>query len=110
MLAEKTGALDLEGCPQWVMLNADASGYYRSALDDDALAKVTSNLATLTVPERMIFFADVDAAAHAGAADIGRSLQLVQALAGDKDRHVVEGLLPPLREIRRRRARAMPAS
>jgi alanyl aminopeptidase len=102
MLAEKTGTLELEGCPQWVMLNVGASGYYRSALDDDALAKVTKNLATLTVPERMILFADVDAAAHAGAADAGRSLQLVQMLAGDKDHHLIEELLPVLREIRRR--------
>jgi alanyl aminopeptidase len=101
LLAEKTGTLELDGCPQWVMLNAGASGYYRSALDDDALAKLTKNVATLTAPERMIFFADVDAAAHAGAVDVGRSLQLMQALAGDKDRHVIEQLLPLLREIRR---------
>jgi hypothetical protein len=83
------------------MPNAGAFGYYRSSLDDDALAKLTKNAATLTVPERMIFFSDVDAAAHSGAADIGRSLQLVQALAGDQDRHVVEELLPLLQAVRR---------
>ena len=101
LLAGRTGTLELAGCPRWVMLNAGASGYYRSSLDDDALAKLTKNAATLTVPERMIFFSDVDAAAHAGAAGIDRSLQLVQALAGDEDRHVVEELLPPLRAVRR---------
>jgi alanyl aminopeptidase len=101
LLAEKTGALELDGCPRWVVPNAGASGYYRSALDEDALAKLTKNVAALTVPERMIFFADVVAAARSGATDIGRSLQLVRALAGDKDRQVVEELLSPLRAVRR---------
>ena len=101
LLAEKTGTLALDGCPRWVMPNAGASGYYRASLDDDALASLTQNVATLTVPERMAVFADVDAAAHAGATDVGRSFQLVQALAGDKDRHVVEELVSPLRAIRR---------
>jgi alanyl aminopeptidase len=50
----------------------------------------------------MIFFSDVDAAAHAGAIDASRAFALVLALAGDKDRHVVEQLLPPLRFLRRR--------
>jgi alanyl aminopeptidase len=100
LLTEKTGKLALEGCPRWVVPNAGASGYYRSSLDDDALAKLTKNVARLTVPERMTFFADVVAAAHSGATDIGRSLQMVQALAGDRDRHVIEGLLPLLRAVR----------
>jgi alanyl aminopeptidase len=101
LLTGKTGTLELAGCPHWVMPNAGASGYYRSSLDDAALAKLTKSAGALTVPERMILFSDVDAAAHAGAAGIERSLHLVQALAGDKDRHVVEELLPPLRAARR---------
>jgi len=102
LLADKTGSLDLGGCPKWVTGNAGGSGYYRTALDEDATGKLTESVAQLTVPERMIFFSDVDAAAHAGATEAARAFQLVLALAGDKDRHVVEQLLPPLRYLRRR--------
>src|SRR5262249_14390591 len=63
---------------------------------------LTKNVAQLGVAERMVFFADVDAAAHAGTLDLSRELQLIQSLAEDKDRHVVEGLLPPLRAVRSR--------
>src|SRR5256885_12122923 len=63
------------------------------SLDDDAVARLTKQVAQLTVPERMLFFSDVDAAAHAGALEFARSFQLIQALASDKDRHVVELLL-----------------
>jgi alanyl aminopeptidase len=100
LLAEKTGALALSACPQWVVPNVDGVGYYRSALDDDSAAKLTKNVAQLSVPERMLFFSDLDAAAHAGAIDVSRDFQLLLALANDKDRHVVEELSSPLRYVR----------
>ena len=102
LLTDKSGALDLGACPQWVAPNADASGYYRSALDDDAVARLTKNVAQLSAPERMLFFADVDAATHAGSLELSRLLQLAQTLASDKERHVVEMLLPPLAYVRAR--------
>jgi aminopeptidase N len=102
MLAGKTGVLDLDSCPPWIMPNVGGAGYYRSALEDEALSKLTKNAGKLTVSERMVVFADADAAAHAGAADFSRTLQLVQTLSGDKDRHVVELLLAPLRFVRSR--------
>jgi alanyl aminopeptidase len=99
LLTAKSGELDLGGCPQWVAPNADGTGYYRSALDDDAVAQLTKNVARLSVPERMLFFSDADAASHAGALELSRVFQLAQALAGDKDRHVVETTLPALRYV-----------
>src|SRR5262249_41164140 len=47
LLTEKTGTLDLGACPQWFTPNADASGYYRSAIDDDAFTRLTKNVAQL---------------------------------------------------------------
>ncbi|MGZ6141714.1 MAG: M1 family aminopeptidase [Myxococcales bacterium] len=102
LLTDKSGTLDLGACPQWVVTNAGASGYYRSALDDDAIARLTGHLAQLTPPERMLLFSDVDAAAHAGTIDFARSFQLIETLGADKDRHVVEALLPTLRYVRSR--------
>ena len=100
LLADKTGELALPSCPQWVAPNAAGSGYYRSLLDDESTSKLTKNLAQLSVPERMLFFSDASAAAHAGAADGARVLQLLLALANDKDRHVVEQLSLPLHQLR----------
>ena len=102
LLADKSGTLDLGACPQWVVTNAGASGYYRSALDDDAIARLTGHLAQLSAPERMLFFSDVEAAARAGAVGLARAFQLIETLAADKDRHVVEALLPALRQVRSR--------
>jgi alanyl aminopeptidase len=100
LLADKTGALDLGACPAWVTANAGAAGYYRSALDDDALARLTKNVGKLTVPERMLHFFDLAAAARAGALDLARVLELLQALGSDKDRHVVQALLPTTMLVR----------
>jgi len=94
LLTAATGTLDLGGCPRWVMPNAGASGYYRTALDDQQLEKLTQNAGTLTAAEKMIFFSDVFAAAQAGSLDYTRAFELARALAGDKDRHVVQGLFP----------------
>ena len=100
LLADKKGELALDSCPQWVAPNLAGTGYYRSALDDESTGKLTRNLAQLAVPERMLFFSDANAAAHAGVTDGARVLHLLLALADDKDRHVVELLLGPLQELR----------
>lgn len=100
LLTAKTGALELPRCPAWVTANAAAAGYYRTLLDDAALALAAKNLARLTSPERMMHFYDVAAAARAGVADEGRALELVLALAADPDHHVLEALFPALAEVR----------
>src|SRR6266481_3403908 len=99
LLTEATGAADLGACPRWVMPNAGAAGYYRTALDDAQTEKLTRSVAQLSAPERMAFFSDVAAAARAGAADLPRVFELAVALAGDKDRHVVETILPAIASV-----------
>ncbi|HUJ26721.1 MAG TPA: M1 family aminopeptidase [Myxococcales bacterium] len=100
LLADKTGSLDLGACPAWVTANAGAAGYYRTALDDASLGALNKNVAKLTVPERMLHYYDAAAAARAGAVDEARVLELLRALAPDKDRHVVQALLPTLAGLR----------
>jgi alanyl aminopeptidase len=94
LLTQRSGSLDLGACPRWVMPNAGASGYYRTALDDEQLARLTQSTAALTSPEKMLFFSDVFAASQAGAVEFPRAFELAASLAGDKDRHVVQGLFP----------------
>jgi alanyl aminopeptidase len=73
--------------------NAGTSGYYLSALDDAAFARLWRNVARLTVPERMQFLYDTSAAARAGALDYAHALELLPLLALDRDRHVVVAAL-----------------
>jgi len=96
LLGDPKGSIDLGECPAWVMPNAGAGGYYRTALDDAQTEKLTRSVARLTAPERMAFFSDVEAAARAGAAALPRVYELAAALGGDKDRHVIETLLPAI--------------
>jgi alanyl aminopeptidase len=100
LLAEKAGSLDLDGCPSWIAANAGAAGYYRSVLDDAALAQAIRNVGKLTVPERMLHFYDLVAGARAGAVDESHVMEALHALASDKDRHVVQALLPTVSELR----------
>ena len=93
LMTEKTASIDLKNCPEWLVPNASASGYYRSALDDAAFARLSKNVARLTVAERMQLLYDASAAARAGALDYARALELVPVLAADRDRHVVVAAL-----------------
>ncbi|TMA26000.1 MAG: M1 family peptidase [Deltaproteobacteria bacterium] len=90
LLTEKTGAIELSSCPDWIEPNAGASGYYRTALDESSLLSLGKNLAKLSVPEKMMLFQDALAAARLGTVELGRVLELVPAMAQDKDRHVVQ--------------------
>jgi alanyl aminopeptidase len=85
-----------------VLPNAGASGYYRAALEDEQAARLTSSVASLSPPERMLFFSDTVAAAQAGAVELPRAYELARALARDKDRHVVETLIPLLSYVENR--------
>jgi alanyl aminopeptidase len=96
LLTDPTFKLDLPSCPEWLMPNASSAGYYRSALDDAALARLMKNLGKLNPSEKMRVFFDVDAGAHAGLVDYARAFELMGKLANDKERHVVAALLPPV--------------
>ena len=102
LLTERAGAMDLATCPRWVLPNAGASGYYRAALEEEQAARLSASVASLSAPERMLFFSDTVAAAQAGALELPRAFELARALARDKDRHVVETLLPAVAFVENR--------
>ena len=77
------------GCPAWVMPNADAVGYYRTAFEGDLLPRLVAHLGELSATERFGLVGDVDALVAAGRLPAGDALALVGALARDADRHVV---------------------
>ncbi|HEX3760772.1 MAG TPA: M1 family metallopeptidase, partial [Kofleriaceae bacterium] len=84
-------------CPTWLILNADAVGYYRSAVDPAiarALLTAGSPIARAAVPtpaERMMLIEDLRAAVERGELAIDRLLELVPVIAADPDPKVARG-------------------
>ncbi len=91
LLTDRTGGgpLDGEACPDWVMPNADAAGYYRWTEPPELLERLrTSGLSALTVPERMSVADNLAAAFAAGRTPAADVLASLEPLARDDARHV----------------------
>jgi alanyl aminopeptidase len=59
---ETPASVDLGGCAEWVMPNAEARGYLRFALDRDTLLRLTGReLGRLTTAERLALAGNLDA-------------------------------------------------
>ena len=86
------GGVELEGgCPTWMILNADAAGYYRTAIEP-ALAtqlltpgSAIARVAKPSTAEKLMLVADVRAAVDRAEITIDRSLALAPLLARDPD-------------------------
>jgi len=76
-------------CPAWVMPNADALDYHRTAFEGELLPHLVAHLDELTPAERFGLVEDVEALVAAGRMPAGDALGLVGVLANDPDRHVV---------------------
>jgi aminopeptidase N len=84
------GELDLgAGCPTWVILNADATGYYRSTVDI-AMAKKLLAGKSATAIEKMMLVADLRAAVARDEIAIDALLELVPLIAADADERVAQ--------------------
>jgi len=97
----RTGAQPerLRGCPTWMILNADAVGYYRSTVDP-ALARVLltpssaiARAARPTPSERMMLVEDLSAAVERDELALDKMLELVPVIAADPDDKVARSVL-----------------
>nr|HEX4312651.1 M1 family metallopeptidase [Kofleriaceae bacterium] len=86
-------ALSTKTCPQWVMPNDGELAYYRTKLDSTDLDHLLAHAHELTVAERVGLLGDVGALVGAGDASNAVALGLVQDLAKDKSRHIVDSSL-----------------
>lgn len=94
--------LEALGCPEWVVLNDDAAGYYRSAYAAPAREKLRARASrVLSVPERALFIGDVRAQVAAGEADFSAALELSATFAGEVDHRVFSASSEPLRDVKR---------
>jgi aminopeptidase N len=92
MLAEAERTIDLELCPTWLVPNADASGYYRTAIRDVAPIRALltpgsseAKVAKPTAAERMMLVADLHAAADRGELTVDAVMKLAPLVAADPD-------------------------
>ena len=91
LLTGADGTLPIARCPTWLLLNADATGYYRSA-NDPATARALltpgsplARVAKLTVAEKLMTIRDVRAAVDRGELTLDRALSLAPIVARDPD-------------------------
>ena len=88
-----------ERCPTWMILNADAVGYYRSAVDPKvarALLTPSSAIAKAAKPtpaERMMLVEDLRAAVARDELGLDKLLALVPVIAADPDDKVARRAL-----------------
>lgn len=92
MLTKATGelALSAKSCPDWVLPNETGLGYYRMNPKGPLLEKMLANVAKLTLAERVGLVGDITALVGAGDASYNVALSLVDKLAKDKSRHLVD--------------------
>jgi cytosol alanyl aminopeptidase len=79
-------ALQVNACPNWVMPNANGTGYYRYALSNKDQAALASNFNQLNEREQRIFADSLDAAYSVGAINSSAYLQAATKLANAPER------------------------
>jgi alanyl aminopeptidase len=103
VLSGDTGqlALSAPSCPAWVMPNEGGLGYYRMRPQGDLLAHLLASAPkALTLAERITLIGDVNALVSSGDVKKGVALQLVETLARDKSRHIVDASIEVVSSIK----------
>ncbi|HET7890933.1 MAG TPA: M1 family metallopeptidase [Candidatus Sulfotelmatobacter sp.] len=100
LMTRKEETFTLPGCSTWVLANADANGYYRTAFSDDAVRALSGDAETrLTPAERIAVENDIWAAVRVGREPVGDYLAFAQGLQSDHNHVVVQDLLAGLSYI-----------
>lgn len=93
LMAAKSMALQLDklgACPDWVMPNAGAAGYYRVAYADGMLKKLfTQGAKHLSSAEQVTIVGDMSALVSSGKISLGEALAQVPTLLRNNDPNVV---------------------
>jgi aminopeptidase N len=96
-MTKKEETLTLPGCSTWVLTNAGATGYYRTAFQADAVRALASDAETkLTPAERITVENDIWASVRVGHEPVGDYLAFAQGLQSDRNRAVMEDVLGAL--------------
>ena len=89
LLSAPAGTLRLSACPEWILPNADAAGYYRWSLPPSDLRKLTGAAYTKLSPrERISVAQNVRAAMRSGAVAFAEGMGAIAPMAADADPQV----------------------
>ncbi|HEY6050996.1 MAG TPA: M1 family aminopeptidase, partial [Thermoanaerobaculia bacterium] len=89
LLEARTGELALDSCPEWVMPNADAAGYYRWSLPAPELQELSGGAyPQLSARERLSLADNVRAAMRSGRLAFADGVPAIAAMARDPDPQV----------------------
>lgn len=90
LLADTRGALELPYCPDWILPNDAASGYFRASSPKKDLASLSKRFDKLSASEKIATVGNLSALVRAGSLDTTAVLDLVPTLARDKNVHVLD--------------------
>ena len=99
LLDRRTETVALESCPAWVMANAGARGYYRTAASPDIIRKIAADVGMLAPAERIALLSDEWALVRAGRHDVGTYLDLASGFKRERTAAVVQTLVGTLATI-----------
>ncbi|HET7206378.1 MAG TPA: M1 family metallopeptidase [Terriglobales bacterium] len=100
LVTAKQENFNLQGCSQWVYINASAKGFYRSHYRSEAIlpmAKVAES--ALSPAERIMLLSDVWASVRVNREPIGDYLMLTEGLQADRSSAVLGEILKQLTYI-----------
>ncbi|HEX4385234.1 MAG TPA: ERAP1-like C-terminal domain-containing protein [Myxococcales bacterium] len=98
ILSKAEESIPLPECPDWVMPNADAAGYYRWSMPGAELQKLRA--AKLSTPERISSAQSLNAAVSSGALPAAEALGLLEPIVRDPDGEVAAEAMALLRQTR----------
>ena len=99
VLQERRKEVSFDGCPAWVMGNAGARGYYRSAISPGMVRTMAEKIETLSAAERMTVLADESALVRSRRHDVGTFLDLATGFQGERTASVMKTLTSLLATI-----------
>jgi aminopeptidase N len=100
LITKKEESVTLPGCSTWVLANANATGYYRTGYQPDAVKALASDAENkLTPAERILVQDDIWASVRVGREPVGDYLAFVQGLQPDRNRAVLDDVLGHLAYI-----------
>jgi aminopeptidase N len=92
VLHEKRTEVSFQNCPAWVMGNAGARGYYRTAASPDMVRTMAERIGMLSAAERKAVLADEWALVRAGRHEVGTFLDLVSGFGEERTANVIQTL------------------
>jgi len=101
VMTEEEESFTVPGCSTWVLANAGATGYYRTAFQENAVRALAMTRNQADSCERIATENDIWASVRVGREPVGDYLAFAQGLQSDRNRAVVVDVLGNLTYINR---------